>query len=269
MKRDSRGSLAYWNEWVEFSEERIDKVEKILQQPAVNASYEPQYVRDYAWKRLLLMLQYYSAGAPTKPLRRYFPGLLDNWEEAEALGKDVWSEHEQRLRHDWSLNLHHYMDCFWLTGLALALEVPDDQWNRLVALMGNEGKDALLDRVIGSRQAGRRVGPDLCFPKAYAGLLDVVNANAQDAPLLLRRYVDGWFKSLRNSGNKKVERYLRTPYWYEYGDQNFEGGAYFGRWCIEAVAVVKAFNIDDTLCLDHPNYPGDLIQDGRSPRYPD
>jgi hypothetical protein len=29
------------------------------------------------------------------------------------------------------------------------------------------------------------------------------------------------------------------PYWYTYGDVNFEGGAYFGRWCVKAVAAVK------------------------------
>nr|WP_241192660.1 PoNe immunity protein domain-containing protein [Ralstonia solanacearum] len=50
------------------------------------------------------------------------------------------------------------------------------------------------------------------------------------------------------------------PYWHRYGDQNFEGGAYFGRWCVEAVAAVKAFGIDDSLCLGYPNYPGDLLR---------
>ncbi|MGN8277033.1 PoNe immunity protein domain-containing protein, partial [Pseudomonas sp. SMN5] len=44
------------------------------------------------------------------------------------------------------------------------------------------------------------------------------------------------------------------------GDENFEGGAYFGRWCVEAVAAVKAFGIDDSQCLGLEHYPGDLLR---------
>ena len=44
-----------------------------------------------------------------------------------------------------------------------------------------------------------------------------------------------------------------------------EMGSYFGRWCIEAVAAVKAFGLDDSLCLGHEHYPGDLLRpDGPS-----
>lgn len=55
------------------------------------------------------------------------------------------------------------------------------------------------------------------------------------------------------------------PYWHRFGDENFEGGAYLGRWCVEAVAAVKAFGLDDSACLDHRHYPGDLLRpDGPS-----
>jgi len=74
---------------------------------------------------------------------------------------------------------------------------------------------------------------------------------------------------LKDAGHPSFPPLFRTPYWHSFDTSNFEGGAYFGHWCVEAVAVAKAFNIDDTLCLSHPNYPGDLLQDNRSPRYPD
>lgn len=76
----------------------------------------------------------------------HFPGLLDAWEEAERLGKEVWSEEIQYTRHAWVVNLDHYIRCFWLTGLALTLDIPDDQWQRLLTLMGNEGQDAFTIR---------------------------------------------------------------------------------------------------------------------------
>jgi len=269
MKRDTRGSKGYWDKWVSFFEHVIAEDRDEVTRPTGNPGYMPQYVYDLAKRHLYLMLERYSRGDAVSELTQYFPGLLDAWEESERLGKDVWSDQEQHLRHYWSINLHFYMDCFWLVGLALALKIPDNQWQRLLALVGNEGHDALLDRVIASRQAGRKVGGSLCFPKAYKALLQVVDASSDEQPKLLRAYLDGWHDSLKNAGFPKSEPFLRTPYWYTYGDENFEGGAYFGRWCIEAVAVAKAFNIDDSLCLDHPNYPGDLLQDGRCPRYPD
>lgn len=270
MKRDSMGASAYWEKSVIFSEKRIFAVNEIRKKEvAANSGYEPQYVFDLARTYWRLMIERYSRGDGLEAVAGGFSDSLDAWEESERLGVGVGNKQEQRLRHDWSLNLHHYMDCFWLTGLALALKVPDEQWKRLLTLMGNEGKDALLDRVIATRQPGRKIGEALCFPKAYQGLLKVVDAPVGEQPGLLRDYLDSWFVNLENAGSPNVERYLRTPYWYTYGDENFEGGAYFGRWCIEAVAVVKAFGVDDRLCLEHPNYPGDLIRDNRSPRYPD
>ncbi len=173
------------------------------------------------------------------------------------------------MRTSWSMNVDHYVVCFWLTGLALTLDVPDEQWNRWVALMGNEGEDALLDRVIASRQLDRKLGDTLCFPKAYKKLFDVVMALVEQRPTLLRAYLDSWYAGLKNAGHPSFPHSHRTPYWYNFGEGDIEGGAYFGCWCLEAVAVAKAFNIDDSLCLDHPNYPGDFLQDGRSPRYPD
>ncbi|MCD9117144.1 DUF1910 domain-containing protein [Pseudomonas bijieensis] len=56
------------------------------------------------------------------------------------------------------------MVCFWLVGLGLALEIPDDQWQRLLVLIGNEGEDVLLDRIIASRSPARTVGPVLLYP---------------------------------------------------------------------------------------------------------
>lgn len=269
MKRDQLGNEEYWDEWVLFGQEAIAEGWKRLASPSGNPSYRPQYVYDIGLKHLKLIIRRYSRGDAVSDLAHHFPGLLESWEEAERLGEKVWSEQEQCLRHDWALNLHHYINCFWLTGLALMLEIPDSQWRRLLALINNEGKDELLDRVIATRRAGRPIGSDLCFPKAYQQLLEVVEAAEDKQPSMLRAYVDGWYAGLKNAGARSADPYLRTPYWYTYGDHNFKGGAYFGRWCIEAAVVAKVFDIDDTLCLDHPHYPGDLVKDGRSPRYPD
>lgn len=78
---------------------------------------------------------------------------------------------------------------------------------------------------------------------------------------LLRDFVEHWYAELARKGKNEL-------WWYNYGDpvkHPLEKGSYFGRWCIEAVAAVKAFGLDDSLCLGHEHYPGDLLRpDGPS-----
>lgn len=269
MKRDLRGSMAYWDKWVAYCGGLILSMQKTLEQPSGDPSYRPQYVSELAKEHYELMLRRYCRGDAVVDLPQYFEDQLNAWEESERLGKGVWDSDTWYTRHSWRVNLDHYIRCFWMTGLAFTLNMPDSQWQRLLALMGNEGEDALLDRVIAFRQPGRRIGEALCFPKAYQRLLEVVEAPEAERPKKLRAFIERWYPSLKNAGSPKFPPPFRTPYWYTYGDHNFEGGAYFGRWCIEAVAVATVFEIDDSASLDHPNYPGDLRQDNRCPRYPD
>lgn len=260
MIRAVLGNKEYWDEWVQYAEERFKTVLNTLNTPAGDPSYEPQYLFNLAKGYWHQMLRRYSRGDRVTALIQYFPPLLDAWEESESLGKSVWTDQQQYTRNAWVVNLDHYVVCFWLVGLALALEIPDDQWQRLIALIGNEGEDTLLDRVIAYRQPGRKIGAKLCHPKPYQRLLDAVNAPKAEQAKLPLTFVDKWYVELDRPGRPGMPAMYERPYWYRYGEENFEGGAYFGRWCVEAVAAVKAFGIDDSLCLGHPNYPGDLLR---------
>jgi len=206
----------------------------------------------------------YSFGEPICDLSQYFPGVLDAWELSNELASDICREHKLKTCRDWTFelsNLNHYNWCFWLVGLALALEIPDEHWQRLLALIGGEGEDELLDRVIASRQPGRKIGTVLLHKKPYARLLKTVNAPKEQQAALLRDFVEHWYAELARKGKDEL-------WWYIYGDPEkhpLEKGSYFGRWCVEAVAAVKAFGLDDGLCLGHEHYPGDLLRpDGPS-----
>jgi hypothetical protein len=260
MIRDAIKTVPWLDEWVNFSSSNIEERKRIREQPAANASYEPQFVRDLAFQHLKLLLRRYSRGDPISELSQYIEPLLSYWEESENLGKTVWTPEQQHARHTWAVNLDFYIDCFWLVGLALSLNIPDVQWQRLLALIGNEGQDLLLDRIIATRQPGRKIGPALCYPKPYARLLEVVDAPQAKQATLLNKFVEHWYDDVKNaakSGLQKQAVPYKEPYWHGY--HTLEGG-YFGYWCIEAVAAVKAFGLDDSLCLGHPHYPGDLLR---------
>ncbi|WP_287879573.1 PoNi-like cognate immunity protein [Aquitalea sp.] len=263
MIRDNKGNLAYWNEWVLYGTEAISEFEKICTVPSGNPDYRPQFIFEIVKKNWHQILRRYSRGDDIQELAQYFPPLLDAWEESERLGKDVFTPQQQYTRHAWKVNLDHYIVCFWLVGLALAMELPDAQWQRLLVLIGNEGEDQLLDRFIASRQTGGKIGVTLCHPKPYQRLLNAIDAPAAQQTRLLADFVQHWYRELdrpAKPGNAPATAMYERPYWYTYGDVNFEGGAYFGRWCVEAVAAVKAFGLDDSQCLGLEHYPGDLLR---------
>ncbi|OQS28602.1 hypothetical protein B0T40_24830 [Chromobacterium haemolyticum] len=268
MIRSLKGDARYWDEWTRYNDEEIQRMQERIKESAGDSTYRPQYLFELAKENWHQVLSRYSGGGDIKQLAQYFPPLLDAWEESERLGKDVFTEQQQYTRHAWKVNLDHYIVCFWLVGLALALELPDEQWQRLLALIGNEGEDALLDRIIATRQPGRQIGQTLCHPKPYQRLLKAIDAPAEQQAKLLAAFVSHWYRELdrpAKPGNSPATAMYERPYWYTYGNQNFEGGAYFGRWCVEAVAAVKAFGLDDSQCLGLEHYPGDLLRpDGPS-----
>ncbi|VTU29077.1 hypothetical protein H6CHR_03121 [Variovorax sp. PBL-H6] len=262
MTRDALKSLEWFDQWISYDVRTIERFIDNLAEPTADPNYRPRFLREVANKHLSTSLRHYSRGDHGDVSQNLW-SLLQYWEQSERLGKSVWTPEQQYTRHTWAVNLDHYIDCFWLIGLALALKIPEAQWQRLLALVGNEGEDLLLDRVIATRSPDRKIGTTLCYPKPYARLLAAIDAPKTKQALLLDHFVEHWYKEIGNaakSARQKQAIPFKTPYWHNY--HRLEGG-YFGYWCVEAVAAVKAFNLDDSLCVGHPHYPGDLLRPGQ------
>ena len=260
LKRDPLFGEERLHELLEIFNQVAAKTEKALGVPAVNKLFEPTFLWNCAWHQLDLLLLRYSCGNTVSDLKQHLLRLLELWERSEQLAATVWTEDDRAARGRWEGNISFYNRCFWLVGLAFALELEETHWQRVLMLIGNEGQDALLDRAISKRQPGRVIGSKLCHPKPYARLLAVLNAPAAQQPSLLRDFVDHWYAELDRAPKKGLSKLTNLedrPYWYG----NHEGiSSYFGYWCVEAVAVVKAFGVDDSLCVGHANYPGDLLR---------
>ncbi|WP_162199177.1 PoNe immunity protein domain-containing protein [Xanthomonas pisi] len=271
MKRDPKGSMLYWNTWIDFHEKNLDKMLVQANEPFPNSEYLPQFLFEIAKKIADLMFYRYSRGDDIDLLSKRFDILLDAWEKSVALGSDVWDEDTRLIRNSWELNIDFYSYCFRLIALSMLLNLPDPQWQRLINLVGNEGEDAVLDRIINHKSPGRVIGSKVCFPKTYSSLLNVMIKRDESQSLGLKNFLSGWFLSLRDAGPKSVPPAHRTPYWWKSCADESLGmqGSYHGCWCVEAAIVAKICQIDDSACIEMPFYPADLVSDGRSPRYPD
>ncbi len=260
--RATRGSCDYWVKWLGYCSNNIQEMLGNMRSLSGDPSFRPQYLFVIGRECLEYVVRRYSAGLPPEEDHRHFSIMLDVWEESERLAQDVYTPEQQDSRNNWAINLDHYIICFWVVGLALAVDLPEDLWCRLIALIDNEGRDALLDRVISTRNPQRLIGNSLCHPKPFERLFKVLDAPRETQAGLLRAFVEHWYEELNRDGSIEMPATYRRPYWYTLGDVNFEGGAYFGRWCFEAIAVVKAFNVDDSACLGHEHYPGDILRPG-------
>ena len=259
MIRAPMGDRCYWEKAVKNGWNSISMAEEQIKKPAGAPEYRAEYVWGLTQDHPRQTLTQYARGDAISALYNPFPKVLDAWElsnrEAEFIAREYNPEHIRawEFRLDY---LEHYNWCFWLVGLALVLDIPDEQWQRLSALIGGEGVDELLDRIMATRQPNRRIGDKLLHKKPYARLLKAVNTKPDQQAALLREFVEHWYAELKRPFGKRI-------WWYDYGNPEInpmEKGSYFGRWCVEAVAAVKAFGLDDSLCLGHEHYPGDLLR---------
>lgn len=258
MIRAPLGDKQYWEGRESKDQQWIERARKLLAEPSANPVYRPQFAFDVAKDSLTSGIRAYSQGRNVVEIATCFPLLLDAWEMSNSAAHEVCAQNNLQVCRDWTFeltDLSHYIWCFWLVSLALALEIPDDQWRRLVALIGEGGHDVLLDRIIAAREPGRLIGEQLLHAKPYSRLLKAIDAPQEQQALLLLAFVEHWYPELNRRGKQQ-------PWWYVYGDpvkHPLEMEGYFGRWCFEAVAAVKAFGLDDSACIGHEHYPADLL----------
>jgi hypothetical protein len=258
MIRAPLGDKQYWEGRESKDQQWIERARKLLAEPSANPVYRPQFAFDVAKDSLTSGIRAYSQGRNVVEIATCFPLLLDAWEMSNSAAHEVCAQNNLQVCRDWTFeltDLSHYIWCFWLVSLALALEIPDDQWRRLVALIGEGGQDVLLDRIIAAREPGRVIGEQLLHAKPYSRLLKAIDAPQEQQALLLLAFVEHWYPELNRRGKQQ-------PWWYVYGDpvkHPLEMEGYFGRWCFEAVAAVKAFGLDDSACIGHEHYPADLL----------
>lgn len=259
MNRAPLGNAAYWDGRVKKLSERIEAEKSNMGFPAKNPGTESQYWFHHSrYSFRLIMLRYSRGDDVDALLQDSFQDLLDSWTHANMRALEWQRAGGKRDSREWLPSLHNlnfYNWCFWVAGLALLLDVPEALWVRLLQLIGNEGRDRLLDMVLASRQRTRKIGTAVLHPQPYARLMHAVASPRAQKGAALALFVQHWYAELARKPGEQL-------WWHVYGDplrHPLEKGGYFGRWCIEAAVVAKVFDIDDTLCLAQEHYPGALV----------
>lgn len=192
-----------------------------------------------------LLLLLYSQGAPIADMQEEFPFVVNSLERFLA--------HPQHVPFNFTKRLDDYVKGMWLVSLALLLGVDSGLFYRLLKCLGNEGQDALFEKLVSTRFTGRPAAPGLLYPKAYQPLLDAATAAPGQQAGPMRRFLGAWYRN------------MKPTYWHD-NHKGQDGGGFFGYWCWEAAAVSVAFDTDDLAYRDLPYYPQDMAAFGRKPR---
>jgi hypothetical protein len=249
--RDARQTFIFGDEFfsnvVEITRAAIQRRIARTSTPPSDPRYRAQYIFQTFLYRCEILIAKYSRGDDIQELPLMLPELVDAWEWARREELKVFSDAEMHRRHGFDVNLDAYSLALWMVAFFICFEATETPlFDRLLALIGNEGKDLLFERIVSVRRSGRRPATGLLHANPYRPLLDAIDETVlKDRDAMLRRFMKAWYPGMRGT------------YWHD-SHKGKDGGGYFGYWCFEAAAVVRAFGLDDAAIRDDPYYPKDL-----------
>lgn len=191
--------------------------------------------------RMELLELKYSRGYPVVELQADFLALVDALEtfrrfpDPDGDPEGMFFNGEQ----------DEYMQAVTLLSLGLLLHVDLDVFRRLVAAIGLNGQDAILEWLASQRLPDRPKTTKLLFPKTYARLRDAIQAPRDVQAQVLKGFLAGWYESL-------------DTVWYNIHAHRQDAAGFTGYWCWEAAAVAYCLGADDSELRAMRYYPTDL-----------
>jgi hypothetical protein len=229
---------SYFRDRLDRLEQTIaGRLEKLRTQPEL---YSKPWIfhRANARERLQMVLLAYSAGDGLDAIAARLPTAVD------ALEVYLRSAPQEPVDFN---DLDDYVSALWFVSLAKLLGSPEGLAGRLLALLGNEGKDVLFERLAAGLVPGRRAAASLMHAKIFAPLAHVFEVPAADRAAQIGRYLAGWYRG------------LSAAYWHD-AHKGPGGGGFFGYWSVEAAAVCKAAGVDPSPLATTKYFPSDLLR---------
>ena len=245
MLRDSRRDTAYFDEWIEFRQSTIDEgIDKVYP----SAKGQGLHVSDLFSNAMKNCIMKYGRGDDFTSMKDSVWQALEMREKMVITLKKIEDEAPNISKMYGKLNLYNYLDSLALLCFVIAAGGAQEDIKRTLEASDYTGQDILLDKVaalIKGTVHNQNMATKLVFPKIYKPLLEVIDAPAEQRHILMKKFVEGWYKSMKPAA------------WYD-NDQGGEG-AYYGYWCFEAALIVRLLEIDDSSFCDNIYYPVDMV----------
>ncbi|HEX8657261.1 MAG TPA: PoNe immunity protein domain-containing protein [Hymenobacter sp.] len=250
QKREPLLTEQHFDKAIQRQERMIRETEEDVLLPPGEVVMHVAYLVLFRALRKSLVLKY-SRGYPLDELKQLFPAVVVALEgcryHPDPQGGDLFFNGEQ----------DEYMQAVALLSLGLLLRVEAGVFQRLVAALGLNGQDFVLEWLAGRRLPDRPQPTQLLFPKTYARLRDAIQAPRDIQAVVLRGFLSSWYESL-------------DTVWYNIHAHRADAAGFTGYWCWEAAAVACFLGVDDGELRALRYYPADLADYalGRQPAPP-
>ena len=236
-KREQPMDEAYFAERIRKLDQIVDdQTRKLKEQPEVYIKPAMFLYTNYRSRYQQIFLGY-SVGEDRGQLKARMPAVVDAYEkylgDKGATATDL-------------ADLDEYIVSLWLVSFGILFQVDDSLWQRLLACIGNEGRDALFEALVATRSPGRKKATGLLHDAIFSPLFHAISASGESRNAFIKRYLKDWYKA------------LKPTYWID-SHLKPKSGTFFGYWAVEVAGVVKAFGMDDEAFRDMPYYPRDLV----------
>jgi hypothetical protein len=182
-----------------------------------------------------LCITYYSSGIDIDFMRKSFQMAVDARQSyVEFRGQPPEFE-----------EFNTYIHSLWLISLAYLLRIPGSQIDQLITLIGNHGRDALYDRLVSLCVPLSSKAQTLLYPRPYQPLFQATNAPPEVQVTLIQKFLQRYYQE------------MHLAYWHD--QHRHPKSGFFGYWCFELAALVKALHIPDQTFANNLYYPGDMI----------
>lgn len=232
MTREKLKDDKYFNEYLAYENERIQKFENAIEQVILDRGEDDAVKATYIAVQgfyINTITALYSSGAPLEEVKIFFPKVIKSM-------KKCWNSNGA------------YVEMLWMISIGITLDVPKEQMEELKTLIIKDGlKDFLIDTLIHSFDEEWQVTTqEFTNPIPYQELKIVLETNQGEVALnALKTYLDSkWYVGHDDMG------------WYD--SHILQEDTYSGYWSFESAALVKIKKLNDSILSENIYYPYDL-----------
>lgn len=261
--RDTRKNNAYFIELIsDFEEALIETQEALDAGNFTSPSSRVDITQRLFQLSIMRAVTHYSNGTTVEALKPYVLAILPYRKQLSAYADKLPAAH-QVYRYAFeqlggqgdacgSANINRYIYTLWWLSLLNACEVEQTHIDEALTIIGEQGKDTLLDNIaIALGDTDRHVSPTLYYPDVYQTLSDAFKATPEQQIILLNQFVEHWYEKLEEAD------------WYESHkcDCEFEYTDYYiGYWCFEQSLVANILRVSVNSLNPHLMVPTTLIK---------
>ena len=257
--RDQRRDNDYFTQLLADLEEALAETQQALDDGEFTSLSEQVDTAQQLYQLAIMRaVAHYSYGGRPSELKPYVLAILPYRIQLSRMA-DKLPEAHQCYRWDFeqlggvgeacgSANINRYVYVLWWLALLNAVEAEQPHQDAVLAIIGEQGKDALLDTIaVQLGDTNRPVAQHLYYPEPYQTLLSALQSQTPAEQVdLLNQFIAKWYDSLDDADwfdNDLCEcEFVYTDY-------------YVGYWCFEAALVANLLEIEPAQLKPHPMLP--------------